>query len=159
MSEHHIPKKIISCYSDGELSQKEAEMVGAHLRHCLKCQKIYLDLNRMADSLHLLKSEVKPPAFLEARILARLKEFANKPQPAKTRIFSAHPHLASLVAVSLVTLGLGIGTLLGTSLSRYLLPAGQEIDLATDLLTQADETSSLAVSEIMIDFITEGDAS
>lgn len=69
--ECHRVRQVLQSFLDGELDERHADIVAAHLQHCERCG-IEADLyERVKDSL----AELRPGPPVE--VLARLREFAD----------------------------------------------------------------------------------
>ena len=103
-------KSILSAYFDGELDDRFASVVEAHLQECDSCTEVLADFENVRSALH----EAAMPSFAASKRLTwgflRSKFSSLYPQPVwKRRLVIPAPAVA---AVLFLIVGLGAGLLL-----------------------------------------------
>lgn len=155
MKKNHVKVQKISTFIDGELLPAEREKISQHLVYCRKCQKIFYNLRRIVHSLRQGEKEIRPPAFLDQKILANVR---SKMEEQTNTFFWGRlvkPGFRFMTA-GLLALGIFLGASMGTKLTPLLLGEREETDI-TSFLSFEENTSSVA--DIALDFIHEGEPS
>jgi predicted anti-sigma-YlaC factor YlaD len=76
----------LPAYLEDFLSSEEKESIEGHLTICSRCRQAVADLKK-ADELVRNLGEVEPPAFLEQRIMSRIREESGQKKGLLRRLF------------------------------------------------------------------------
>ncbi len=73
----HIREKKLSCFLDGEISEKERHYISRHLDSCMNCQKKAENLSKISHSLDLIEEAEASPYFM-LKLKQKIKEREEK---------------------------------------------------------------------------------
>lgn len=79
-------RKMIPAHVDGALSPGEERLVREHLASCPECSRVFADLKRTRELVGGL-AEVEPPPWLAQKIMAHVKDEAQKEAGIFKRLF------------------------------------------------------------------------
>lgn len=118
-------QRLLSRQLDGELSPAGQQVLAGHLAGCGRCRQV-LDAMQQDRRLLAALSEVEPPPYLLARVMAEVR----RRQMAPARGLTLVRVLRAAAAVLLVVASAGSGVLLGSSIARVdLNPSGNREEL------------------------------
>jgi len=106
MKNDHQILELLPDYALGCLSPEETAMVEEHLPRCRQCRAQLASWQEVTGSLALGVAQRDPPADLESRLMARLREPGRRrdvPRAFQVR----HPVLAAVASVLIVVLAAG----------------------------------------------------
>ena len=101
--EHTEIRRNLSAYLDGAVSPDEKAQIEEHLASCGVCRGALADLERTVGHLKSLP-DVEPPPWMTAKIMARVREAAEKKPAFWQRIFLPFQVKLPLQALALVIL-------------------------------------------------------
>jgi len=67
----HIREKM-SAYIDGIISSEERILIEEHIKSCKECKEFLADMRKTVEYVHNLE-DIKPPAWLTQKIMARIR--------------------------------------------------------------------------------------
>jgi len=79
-------KALLPAYSDGELSERDRQLVAGHVAVCADCSSLLADLRKTQLLLGGLE-EVEPPPWLAQKIMAHVRDEADKEPAFFKRLF------------------------------------------------------------------------
>jgi anti-sigma factor RsiW len=79
-------KALLPAYSDGELSERDGQLVAGHVAVCSDCSSLLADLRKTQLLLGGLE-EVEPPPWLAQKIMAHVRDEADKEPALFKRLF------------------------------------------------------------------------
>ncbi len=86
--DHNAIRHKLSDYIDGQIAGAEKEEMETHLRTCEKCSEALRELNKTVEHLKRIE-EVDPPAWMRQKIMAKVRDEAERSRSIFDRIADA----------------------------------------------------------------------
>ncbi len=159
MTKGHIKEEKISALVDGEIKGQEAEELWEHLHQCSRCQGTLNKFQHLEQTLLVSqREEVSVHLFLDARILAYVKEKSNQTnQTTVSRHWSSGRLAFRFLTAGIFALGILLGVIMGTQMTQVLMREGQEIDISF-VLSSEETTPASYFTDLALDFFVEGES-
>jgi len=99
-------QKRLSAYLDKAVSAKQKKTIDAHLKQCKRCRHYFVDLQKTIGYVQQL-AEVEPPQWLAQRVMAQVRQQAEKQPGIVKRLFYPLHIKLPLETIALILVAVG----------------------------------------------------